>query len=88
MLIVERTHAGLIADRSRGCNGIRSHKISPQKFVWQYQSCPIRIQRHLVAKELGIIATTLYDYVNGDGTPKKTALNILNIPPKNPYIVV
>ncbi len=32
----------------------------------------------LVAKELGITTTTLYDYVNGDGSPKKLAQVVLN----------
>lgn len=38
---------------------------------------------HLVAKELGITTTTLYDYINGNGTPKEMAQNILNMTPKN-----
>ena len=33
---------------------------------------------HLVAQELGITTTTLYDYVNGDGSPKEAAQKILN----------
>ena len=30
-----------------------------------------------VAKRLGITTTTLYEYINGDGTPKESAYKIL-----------
>ncbi|MEN8130013.1 MAG: hypothetical protein ABFS45_07415 [Pseudomonadota bacterium] len=31
-----------------------------------------------MAEELGITTTTLYDYVNGDGSPKKVAQEVLS----------
>ncbi|WP_426476083.1 helix-turn-helix domain-containing protein [Chryseobacterium sp. CBSDS_008] len=31
-----------------------------------------------VAKKLGITTTTLYMYVNGDGSPKEPAVKLLN----------
>ena len=37
-----------------------------------------KAKAHLVAEELGITTTTLYDYVNGDGDPKKAAQDVLN----------
>jgi len=33
---------------------------------------------HTVAEELGITTITLYDYINGDGTPKETAIKIMS----------
>ena len=39
---------------------------------------------YLVAEEMGITTTTLYDYINGDGSPKKAAQDVLNTVSKNP----
>ncbi len=33
-----------------------------------------------VAQKLGITTTTLYAYINGDGSPKASAISILNKP--------
>ena len=78
-LIVERTRAGLAAARARGRKGGRPRKMTPSKIrmAMAAMSDP-NAKAHIVAKELGITTTTLYDYVNGDGSPKKTAQKVLN----------
>lgn len=78
-LIVERTRAGLAAARARGRKGGRPRKMTPSKIrmAMAAMSDP-NAKAHLVAKELGITTTTLYDYVNGDGGPKKVAQDVLN----------
>jgi DNA invertase Pin-like site-specific DNA recombinase len=78
-LIVERTRAGLAAARARGRKGGRPRKMTPSKIrmAMAAMSDP-KAKAHLVAEELGITTTTLYDYVNGDGGPKKAAQDVLN----------
>jgi DNA invertase Pin-like site-specific DNA recombinase len=78
-LIVERTRAGLAAARARGRKGGRPRKMTPSKIrmAMAAMSDP-NAKAHLVAEELGITTTTLYDYVNGDGSPKKVAQDVLN----------
>ena len=82
-LIVERTRAGLAAARARGRKGGRPRKMTPSKIrmAMAAMSDP-NAKAHIVAKELGITTTTLYDYVNGDGSPKKTAQKVLNTSPE------
>ena len=82
-LIVERTRAGLAAARARGRKGGRPRKMTPSKIrmAMAAMSDP-NAKAHIVAKELGITTTTLYDYVNGDGSPKKTAQKVLNASPE------
>ncbi len=78
-LIVERTRAGLTAARARGRKGGRPRKMTPAKIRMAMAAMAdpnAKAQR--VAQELGITTTTLYDYVNGDGTPKKAAQVVLN----------
>lgn len=79
-LIVERTRAGLAAARARGRKGGRPRKMTPSKIrmTMAAMSDPTA-KAHLVAEELGITTTTLYDYVNGDGSPKKMAQDVLNV---------
>ena len=78
-LIVERTRAGLTAARARGRIGGRPRKMTPSKIrmAMAAMSDP-NAKAHLVAQELGITTTTLYDYINGDGTPKNTAQKVLD----------
>lgn len=78
-LIVERTRAGLAAARARGRKGGRPRKMTPSKIRMAMAAMSDRSSKaQTVAKELGITTTTLYDYVNGDGSPKETAQKILN----------
>ena len=78
-LISERTRAGLAAARARGRNGGRPRKMTPSKIRMAMAAmADPNAKAQLVAQELGITTTTLYDYVNGDGTPKQAAQRILN----------
>lgn len=78
-LIVERTRAGLAAARARGRKGGRPRKMTPSKIRMAMAAMSDRnTKAYVVAKELGITTTTLYDYVNGDGSPKEAAQKILN----------
>jgi len=80
-LIVERTRAGLAAARARGRKGGRPRKMTPSKIRMAMAAmADPKAKAQRVAQELGITTTTLYDYVNGDGTPKKAAQVILNTP--------
>lgn len=83
-LIVERTRAGLAAARARGRKGGRPRKMTPSKIrmAMAAMSDP-NAKARLVAEELGITTTTLYDYVNGDGSPKKVAQDVLNTSTEN-----
>ena len=78
-LIIERTKAGLEAARARGKKGGRPRKmdITTIKMAMLAMS-----DKNAVAKEvenkLGITTTTLYMYINGDGSAKEVALKILN----------
>ncbi len=78
-LIAERTKAGLAAARSRGRNGGRPRKIDKAtlKMAMAAMSDPTSIARD-VAKKLGITTTTLYFYLNGDGSLKQPAIKLLN----------
>ena len=77
-LIVERTKAGLAAARARGRKGGRPRKMTASKIRMAMAAMSDRNSKaHLVAKELGITTTTLYDYINGDGSPKEAAAKIL-----------
>ena len=64
-LIVERTRAGLAAARARGRKGGRPRKMTPSKIrmAMAPMSDP-QSKADLVAEELGITITTLYDYVS------------------------
>jgi len=83
-LIVERTRAGLASARARGRKGGRPRKMTPSKIrVAMAAMSDPTAKAHLVAEEMGITTTTLYDYINGDGSPKKMAQDILNIASEN-----
>lgn len=77
-LIVERTQAGLAAARARGRLGGRPRKMDRATIMMAMaaMSSPSSIAQD-VAKRLGITTTTLYMYVNGDGSPKELASKVL-----------
>jgi DNA invertase Pin-like site-specific DNA recombinase len=79
-LIAERTHAGagLAAARARGRKGGRPRKMDRATLTMAMatMSDPTSVAAE-VAKRLGITTTTLYAYVNGDGTPKASGSLLL-----------
>jgi len=80
-LIIERTNAGLKAARARGRMGGRPRKMDAAtlRMAMAAMENPKSVATE-VAKRLGITTATLYMYVNGDGSPKKTGSNLLNLP--------
>lgn len=78
-LIAERTKAGLAAARSRGRNGGRPRKMDKAllKMAMAAMSDPHSVALD-VAKKLGITTTTLYFYLNGDGSLKEPGIKLLN----------
>jgi len=78
-LILERTQAGLAAARARGRVGGRPRKITPTtlKMAMTAMADPEK-QPKDIARRLGITTTTLYTYVNGDGSLKEAGTNLLS----------
>jgi len=78
-LIIERTHAGLKAARSRGRLGGRPRKMDAAiiRMAAAAMANPNAVA-HKVAKKLNITTATLYTYVNGDGTLKEAGDRVLN----------
>ena len=78
-LIVERTKAGLAAARARGRLGGRPRKMDlpTLKMCMNAMQDPNTNASDL-AKRLGISTATLYEYINGDGSPKEKASKLLN----------
>ena len=77
-LIAERTRAGLAAARARGRRGGRPRKMTAAKIRMAMAAMADRAAKPgEIARGLGITTTTLYDYVNGDGSPKAAAQRIL-----------
>ena len=70
-LIAERTRAGLSAARARGRKGGRPRKMTKTtlKMAMTAMANPKSVAAD-IAKRLGITTTTLYTYVNGDGSLK------------------
>jgi len=70
-LIAERTRAGLSAARARGRKGGRPRKMTRTtlQMAMTAMADPKSVAAD-VAKKLGMTTTTLYSYVNGDGSPK------------------
>src|SRR3989454_3083623 len=70
-LIRERTQAGLAAARARGRVGGRPRKMTKatRRMAMAAMADPQSKARE-VARRLGITTTTLYAYVNGDGSLK------------------
>lgn len=78
-LIRERTTAGLAAARARGRLGGRPRKMTKEKLrmAMAAMSDP-ESNATEVAKSLGITRTSLYDYVNGDGSLKGLGKHLLD----------
>jgi DNA invertase Pin-like site-specific DNA recombinase len=78
-LIRERTKAGLAAARARGRRGGRPRKMTTAvlKMAMVAMADP-QTQASELAHRLGITTTTLYAYVNGDGTVKETGQRLLD----------
>ena len=80
-LIRERTLAGLAAARSRGRLGGRPRKMTVEtlRMAMAAMSDPASNASE-VAKRLGITRTTLYTYLNGDGSMKELGQQLLDKP--------
>lgn len=78
-LIAERTKAGLAAARARGHLGGRPRKMDlpTLKMAMAAMQDPTSVAKD-VANRLNISTATLYEYVNGDGSPKELATKLLN----------
>lgn len=77
-LIRERTQAGLAAARARGRKGGRPRKMDIHILKMAMSAMSDRNSvAYDVAKRLGITTTTLYSYVNGDGSPKELGAKLL-----------
>jgi DNA invertase Pin-like site-specific DNA recombinase len=77
-LIRERTRAGLAAARARGRLGGRPRKMTPEtvRMAMAALADPTT-KASAVARRLGITTTTLYIYVNGDGSLKHAGEEVL-----------
>ena len=78
-LIAERTQAGLAAARARGRLGGRPRKMdrATLQMAMAAMADPKAVAAE-VAKRLGLTTTTLYTYVNGDGSPKAAGQALLD----------
>lgn len=78
-IIRERTKAGLAAARARGRLGGRPRKMTHEalKMAMAAMADP-KMKAAEVAKRLGITTTTLYAYVNGDGSVKALGQRLLD----------
>ena len=78
-LIAERTRAGLAAARARGRLGGRPRKMDVAMLRMAMRAMADRdTNAHDLARRLGITTTTLYMYVNGDGTVKEPGQKLLD----------
>ena len=78
-LIVERTRAGLAAARARGRLGGRPRKMDVAMLRMAVRAMAERdTKAQDLAQRLGITTTTLYMYVNGDGTVKAPGQKLLD----------
>ncbi|WP_314376154.1 recombinase family protein [Sphingomonas paucimobilis] len=78
-LIAERTQAGLAAARARGRLGGRPRKMDRATLTMAMAAMSDRgAVAAEVARRLGITTTTLYYYVNGDGSPKAPGQAVLD----------
>lgn len=78
-LVAERTRAGLAAARARGRQGGRPRKMDrgTLKMAMTAMADP-GSKAADVARRLGITTTTLYTYVNGDGSLKAPGTTLLD----------
>ena len=78
-LITERTRAGLAAARARGRQGGRPRKMDHAMLRMAMSAMASReTNAQDLARRLGITTTTLYAYVNGDGTVKAPGQKLLD----------
>jgi len=78
-LIIERTRAGLAAARARGRLGGRPRKMDRDMLRMAMTAMANPDTRAAdLARRLGITTTTLYMYVNGDGSPKAPGKALLD----------
>jgi len=71
-LVRERTCAGLAAARARGRLGGRPRKMTREKLTLAMSALADRDSKPtVVAQNLNIARTTLYEYLNGDGSLKE-----------------
>ena len=78
-LIADRTRAGLAAARARGRMGGRPRKMDAAMLRMAMRSMASRdTNAQDLARRLGITTTTLYMYVNGDGTVKEPGRKLLD----------
>ena len=77
-LIAERTRAGLAAARARGRMGGRPRKMDRQTVLMaMHAMADPATSAKALSRRLGITTTTLYAYVNGDGSPKAAGQAVL-----------
>jgi DNA invertase Pin-like site-specific DNA recombinase len=78
-LIRERTRAGLAAARARGRLGGRPRKMTKEalRMAMSAMADP-KSNASEVARRLGMTTTTLYAYVNGDGSLKQVGQALLD----------
>lgn len=77
-LIRERTRAGLAAARARGRLGGRPRKMTKETLrMAMAEMADPQSNAGEVARRLGITTTTLYGYVNGDGSLKQAGQAVL-----------
>jgi DNA invertase Pin-like site-specific DNA recombinase len=77
-LIRERTRAGLAAARARGRLGGRPRKMTKETLRMTMAAlADPTAHASVVAQRLGITTTTLYMYVNGDGSLKQAGQRVL-----------
>jgi len=78
-LIAERTNAGLAAARARGRKGGRPRKMNRSTLTMAMMAmADSKANAVEIARRLGITTTTLYAYVNGDGSLKEAGNKIMN----------
>jgi DNA invertase Pin-like site-specific DNA recombinase len=78
-LIRERTKAGLMAARARGRQGGRPRKMTVTTLKMAMTAmAESSSQAKEIASRLGITTSTLYAYVNGDGSPKEIGQRLLD----------
>ena len=77
-VISERTRAGLKAARARGRKGGRPRKMTASRIRMALAAmADPEAKPKAIARQLGVTTTTLYTYVNGDGSPKAVAEAVL-----------
>ena len=78
-LIIERTKAGLASARARGRLGGRPRKMDVTTLRMAMNAMEDNKSVAMeVARRLGITTTTLYAYINGDGSLKEAGTKLLN----------